>query len=623
MGKNKSSGRFKKQTNSPQHEKQQNQDNQAVTPHPMEVEAPTTPRNGRTYAKNRILTNQTLHGGAATAAAVPDPRTVALPKASTLTNESDINIEETDNEHETDGSLSPSDSFVVDDDDAFLSDHTPPAANTSMTAASPPAARNSGKHQSYVKSLQPKRIQMLRYDLKITVLPSEDPRQELQIAIQRLIDELIKIDDTVVVYPWSQEEQRTLPARIDKATQVPSSILAIRSYFARAYAKPEGGTLYVSALIGSTTSMGSLMTEIDYWLREHRYGIYKKALQVQDTVIAGWALYSTRTIDTEALKAAIHEAHGLQIGIRWRMISNGKRGPTSTADQVRALHFEVNASSADADCAALFALYATNRNEGFPNGIKLRLVPNMTDLMNAHSRTKSLRLVQRQAAFLENIQAATTWEIAVLDYRDRNLKNCTLRDLIMSIRSIDHPTMSLFFAVDRHWKGEGYIFNFLPQFESEARATMTSLLPYLRHMVGPGYDSHVNKFFTPSAIARAEGAVWDETSQTVRSLKDRIVDELMDCDMECQFTRLPASIEDAPVDNTMANNTQAISIHTEDSVSTFRSQVRNSNATVSSSLTTEEKMTQLQLENKRLKEQLHNSKSHGRGRSKSAGRSNL
>jgi hypothetical protein len=59
-------------------------------------------------------------------------------------------------------------------------------------------------------------------------------------------------------------------------------------------------------------------------MKEQTAGIFLRRLQAEKTAIVGWALYSTRQMDIDALTASIKQDLDIDVGIRWRMISTGK-----------------------------------------------------------------------------------------------------------------------------------------------------------------------------------------------------------------------------------------------------------------------------------------------------------
>ena len=179
------------------------------------------------------------------------------------------------------------------------------------------------------------------------------------------------------------------------------------------------------------------------------------------------------------------------------------------------------------------------------------------------TKSKILQLANRQAAFLNNIQDAKSWEIANLDHPNRR-SNKTLRQCIMEIQSKAYPHLSLFHSVDTTFR-DSYStqFTFIPQVADEARTMVAALLPYLLYKEG----SWVAKHFNPSAVERSSQCKWDPVKQQVWSEDDDRVEEIMALDSEFHFSEV--SVDKVPPLPASSTGTAAL-VETEgDSVSTF------------------------------------------------------
>jgi hypothetical protein len=125
-----------------------------------------------------------------------------------------------------------------------------------------------------------------------------------------------------------------------------------------------------------------LHEDINWWLKANRFKWLKNELQVENTKLLGWLLYSTRTMDVETLTTAIWDAIHVDVGLRWRIISTGGKYVPDKDPKllIRALHIEVDAETADHDYAALKRLFPTQSTSAFPLNVRLRLTPELTNL---------------------------------------------------------------------------------------------------------------------------------------------------------------------------------------------------------------------------------------------------
>ena len=375
---------------------------------------------------------------------------------------------------------------------------------------------------------KPDRLFQTRYDWKIKLPKSS--KQEADIVLRRelaaMYDALKAVDTRLVVYPWEDVNSKTAKS-IELTQDIPTSVAALKKYFFKATPKPEGYILYVCVYLGHSVPFKQLKEEADWSIEKLEGAMYAKTLQVERSVTVGWLLMSIGGMDSAALTEAIFKICGVDTGIRWRIVSNGKWNPNIPKDeQIKALHIDIDAKTADEDSRTLFKLFSASRVSGFPLGIRLRLVPQFLTLSSRGGQVKAERLRNRQAVFCKNIiKQGQTWEIASLDYFDKTYQT-SLRTLIMDIKSHEYPHLQLFHAVEKQYKYDGYNLYFLPKLENEARAMIAGLLTYLAFEAGPIHEEAVQKFFTPEAVNRAKTAYWDVLKRCVITVQDEVVEEM-------------------------------------------------------------------------------------------------
>jgi hypothetical protein len=187
-------------------------------------------------------------------------------------------------------------------------------------------------------------------------------------------------------------------------------------------------------------------------------------------------------------------------------------------------------------------------------------------MISPDTRQNVTRLRARQDNFQKQIGSATSWDILALDFVDSQLQR-SLRDLVMKIESRTVPGQPLFHAVDETWNQNGYIFSFFPNVDTEARAMMISLIPFLRHH----YQESITKWFSQTARSRAVGADWDPDKGCVKTFEDAAVSWMM---TEDGFTSFDAPMIDTAAVATRpdASNLEIAGtglIEDQDSVGTF------------------------------------------------------
>jgi hypothetical protein len=140
---------------------------------------------------------------------------------------------------------------------------------------------------------------------------------------------------------------------------------------------------------------------------------------------------------------------------------------------VKAIHVECDSACQFDVKIALSRIYASSKNEDYPNGIRLRLVPEINSMISPETRQNVTRLRARQDNFQKQIGNAISWDIMALDFVDSTLQR-SLRDLIMKIESRTVRGQPLFHSVEETWNQNGYFFSFFPNVDTEARAMMMS-----------------------------------------------------------------------------------------------------------------------------------------------------
>jgi hypothetical protein len=204
------------------------------------------------------------------------------------------------------------------------------------------------------------------------------------------------------------------------------------------------------------------------------------------------------------------------------MISLGRRGPVPKANQVKAIHIECDSACQFDVKVALSRNCASAKNDDYPNGIRMRLVPEINSMISPDTPQNVTCLRARQGNFQKQIGSATSWDIMALDFVDSQLQR-SLRDLVMKIESRTVPGQSLFHVVDETWNQNGYTFSFFPNVDTEAQAMMMSLIPFLHHHC----HERITKWFSQTAQSRAAGAAWDPEKGCVKTFEDDAVSWMM------------------------------------------------------------------------------------------------
>jgi hypothetical protein len=385
------------------------------------------------------------------------------------------------------------------------------AATAPAGAATLHQQRLSGKDRNH----------QLRYDLRFHVQPSKEADKTMIAAAKKFFSKVKEMDDTIVIYPWFKSSKNS---KIQETRLIPEKMGAFKAYFHQANPRVDGGFVYMRVWLGHDKEPDMLKDDLNWWMRQQQFGMYPRSVQAENIAVIGWLLYSTRAINCSSLQTALEKRfHGkFEVGCRYRMISLGRRGSIPKEQQIKAIHIECDSEVQYELKNALSKIYASSKNEDYPNGIRMRLVPEMNSMISPDTRQNVNRLRARQDNFQKQVLSALSWDISALDYVDGKIGR-SLRDLVMKIESRTIPGQQLFHVVDETWNQNGFHFAFFPNVETEARSMMMALLPFLVHH----YGQTAIKWFSSSAQRRSQGAEWDPDKGCVKTFDDDAVSWMM------------------------------------------------------------------------------------------------
>ena len=428
-----------------------------------------------------------------------------------------------------------------------------------------------------------------RYNLKLHLVKSDEPVQELRKKLASVIDHIRKEDKDLVIIPW--HEQQAPFKKIRQSSDLPSSVGDLQQYFDRARPAPTGGDIWCCCWIGHNKPFETILSSLSWWFRQNSCGLYRRPLQCASSRCLGWLLWSDAAIDKDALAQEIYQLTEVRVGLLWRIISSGTKGKMDEASKVRALHIDLDSKTYSTDKLKLQNLFRADRSSGWPLGIRMRLVPDMAELLNKHAREKAIRLRTKQAVFSTKSVLLPSDQIANLDYAPAAV-GTTLRDICMSFKSAQFPDKPLFHSIAQGFRNMGTVFTVLPKFEEEAQTKIASLIPYLRYL--SRRDSNLQKgvmsFFHPEAVESMKNAEWDDEKKCVVNQCDDLLDSLLDGEIDCDYFGLED--DDSSLSQAATSAVETLPSDSEldsDTVSTFHPSHRKQPTSDSSSRVTKKK----------------------------------
>ena len=119
-------------------------------------------------------------------------------------------------------------------------------------------------------------------------------------------------------------------------------------------------------------------------------------------------------MDKDLLTHEIVSDSGVEVGLSWKTIYLGVKGPIEYKVKVKALHVEINTICHQQKFTTLSNKFVISNTDS-PWGIKMRLFHLKNKTKSDHSNKKLMKAVLRQKSFLEVIQSDTNTDILTLD----------------------------------------------------------------------------------------------------------------------------------------------------------------------------------------------------------------
>jgi len=131
-----------------------------------------------------------------------------------------------------------------------------------------------------------------------------------------------------ILHPWSvndrDEDQSPL---IKNPMDVPSALPLLCKFVHKLFLRTYGSDYHVQILMGSQEDFSTIMQTIGWWLKSMSQGMWIMDLQAaEETICAGWLLFSAGDYDREVLTQEIWNFTGVQVALRFHaIVDDGKR----------------------------------------------------------------------------------------------------------------------------------------------------------------------------------------------------------------------------------------------------------------------------------------------------------
>jgi len=402
--------------------------------------------------------------------------------------------------------------------------------------------------KSIILKKQQIRAHIHRYTLRIkTTTPrSEEAEQQLiQTTLQKFLETVLQADSKAIIPPYLDLDRndKNVPD-ISVALPVSSidSFHSLKKYFFRLSNCNEAGHSWCSVILALSVLFSSFIEKVRHSLENQNFSLWPKASDNENAIDVGWLLYSTRQQDEERLASLLTSLTGDNLGVKWKPIRtttgpNRKKASKDNSEKIHALHIECASNKVQEVRKKLSPWYGS-ASTTFPDGTKMRLVPTFSSVPSTGNKIKFASCLARQAALSSGLASGTTWEMAtnlLLEAKDPIFKK-SFHQVMMSIKSILDPNISLFHTIDRQWRSENVVtFTFRPEHEPEARSIIAGLVPFLRD---EGYSFFI-KMFSAEAQQRHVSSRWNATTRQVTSIEEEELGEFLSADDDLNLSDEP------------------------------------------------------------------------------------
>ena len=322
--------------------------------------------------------------------------------------------------------------------------------------------------------------------------------------------------------------------------------------------------VYTNIFLEHDLDASDILLDVSFWIEEEGVKIFKKSIQAEEVAVLGWFLYGIREINSDNLAKAIKKSDGkTEVGLRQMRIRTSVNGKASP---IRALGIECDAKHETQTKDQLIKLYQSS-NTTWPLGIKLRFMRDPRFLCGAEAVAKTTHLLGKHDRFQNGICIRRNSDIMELDFKNSTHKK-SLREILMSIKSIKRPSNGLFHSIDPLWNNpDTHVFTFLPDFMEQAENVISQMIPYLAHIEG----DYTRSFFSSEALSRAEGCTWDDEKGCAISDLDKELNkiELLDDSYDIANPTKPSNILDISTTTPSNNESDALFAYDNNSVSTM------------------------------------------------------
>jgi len=164
----------------------------------------------------------------------------------------------------------------------------------------------------------PIKTYVTRYDLRIKVKAGENQVELFHKAFCKWFLKLREANPQVLIYPWAESVQDKEGILIKNPTNILMSLPLLKKFVHKLFLQTTGGAYHMQVCMGMEQDLVTIMETIGWRLKSMEQGMWRTDLQMaEDSLCAGWLLFSANEYDREALSQEIWNLTGILMELQF------------------------------------------------------------------------------------------------------------------------------------------------------------------------------------------------------------------------------------------------------------------------------------------------------------------
>jgi len=421
----------------------------------------------------------------------------------------------------------------------------PPPSSTASTPSTP-VHRNTQSDNSSIptstrtalfKPADQKHI--LYFDLQLQPIKSSSDTCTAahRLALVTAFKALQEVDNTLSLFPYGQAD-----APEDLVVKDPDSlgttIASLTKYCKDFFVRDTHSRMFLQILLGFDQELDFILSNAKAVLKSSKAGLYFRPLQTANMKTLGWLFGSHENTDLrfltkfleDQMKSRMSHPTPLLLGLKYKSVWDGTNKSDQTSPGVQAVHIDC---MQDEEALVMPLLKAVLKSLAMLqlSNLPLRLIPIFRKGMPLGEQDGIGSAIAKHRCLQDAMQATTSYDIVALDRPHAELKNATLRSMLLNLRTKDNKVLIL--SIDRSSWNAGFAITYPAIHSPEATDKIVLLAKYLEHSHG----RHIFKWFTSDAIACAEQMGWNDALNWPTTAAELDLQQIVELEIDwCSFT---------------------------------------------------------------------------------------